>query len=421
MGLTLFSMFFGAGNLIFPPFMGALAGEHVWAAFAGFVVSAIGLPVLGVAAVAFSDGLPALAGRVHPVFASVFTLLVYLAIGPCLAIPRTAGTSFEMAVTPFLQPGMPSKLLLILYSIGFFAIAAFMAMRPEKLSDRLGKILGPVLLILIAIIFIGCIMKGSQGFGETAALYRAKPAGRGFQDGYQTMDMIAALNFGIIISMNIRAKGVEKKGSIVKETIFSGLFAGAMLLIVYAALTQIGSAAGGALGAGENGAQTLSMVVDALFGHAGNIILGAIFFIACLNTCTGLLSCCSEYFTSIWPKISYRMWVIIFAVFSAVIANAGLTTILKISVPILSVIYPPAIMLIVLAFLHTWIKDYTKVYPCVIGLTVVCSVIAVLGRKGILPEILKGLPLYSMELEWVWAALLGLIIGLLFGKKKQNH
>lgn len=421
-GLTLFSMFFGAGNLIFPPFMGAQAGQKVWLALAGFAVSAIGLPVLGVAAVAVSDGLSKLAGRVHPMFASIFTMLIYLSIGPCLAIPRTASTSFEMAVIPFLKNTDSQGAWLTAYSVGFFAIAVLLALNPDKLTDRLGKILAPLLLVLIGVIFIGCQFHTGSGYGQAMGNYQTNALSQGFLDGYQTMDTIAALNFGIIIAMNIRSKGIKKEGALIKETIFSGIGAGILLLLVYSALAWIGAEAGGYFGPGQNGAQTLSQMVGYLYGHGGNIILGAIFFIACLNTCTGLLSCCSEYFYSRWPKISYKKWVFIFAAASALIANAGLTAILKISVPVLNIIYPMAIMLIVLAFLQRWIKGYRAVYPWVIGLTGAGSFIYVLEQAGIRLPGVSGifikLPLYSIGLGWIWAAVIGFVIGFIFSRKK---
>lgn len=397
-GLTLFSMFFGAGNLIFPPFLGAQAGNRVWFALAGFVISAIGLPILGVAAVAVSDGLPKLAGRVHPAFASVFTLLAYLSIGPCLAIPRTASTSFEMAVVPFLGKNGVQPSYLVIYSIAFFAAATLLALKPDKLTDRLGKILAPLLLILIAVVFIGCQLHSGNGYGAVTGNYSGNSTLQGFLDGYQTMDTIAALNFGIIIAMNIRKKGVKKDSAVVRETILSGIVAGILLLLVYGALAQVGAIAGGQFGAGDNGAQTLSQMVGYLYGQAGNIILGAIFFIACLNTCTGLLSCCSEYFYTQWPKISYRKWVFIFAGASALIANAGLTTILKVSVPILNIIYPMAIMLILLAFIHKWLGKYRAVYPWTIGLTGLSSI------------------LHPGGLGWIWAAMAGMVLGILYSR-----
>ena len=169
-GFTLFSMFFGAGNLIFPPFLGAQAGTALWSAFVGFAVSAIGLPIAGVAAVARAGGLPALAGRVHPRFAQVFAVLVYLSIGPCLAIPRTASTSFEM-LTPLVGRSTPGQFI---YSLVFFAAAYFVALKPEKLTQRLGRILCPALLVLIVVLFAGCILRpASPGYPPHRACWTA--------------------------------------------------------------------------------------------------------------------------------------------------------------------------------------------------------------------------------------------------------
>ena len=180
-GLALFSMFFGAGNLIFPPFLGAQAGVHTWPAMAGFALSAVGLPILGVVAVAKSGGLAALAGRVGRRFAFVFTLLVYLSIGPGLAIPRTASTSFEMAVTPFF-PSVPGWVLPV-YALAFFAAAMALALRPDKLTDRLGKITGPCLLALILCIVVGCFVHPPGGYGPALGAYQSGAAARGFVDG----------------------------------------------------------------------------------------------------------------------------------------------------------------------------------------------------------------------------------------------
>ena len=325
-GFTLFSMFFGAGNLIFPPFLGAEAGTLTWHAMRGFLLSAVGLPVLGVAAVAMAGGLDRLGRRVHPGFAFVFTLLIYLSIGPCLAIPRTASTSFEMAVLPYLGglgTALGSRAQLI-YSVVFFCIAMALAFRPDKLTDRLGKVLCPTLLILIAVIFTGCLIWPLGAYGAPAKEYADSAAVKGFLEGYQTMDTIAALNFGIIIALNIRAKGVQEDGAVVRETVKAGVIAGLLMAAVYVALAHIGAPAGAKMRYPGNGARILTFVADSLFGRAGMILLGMIFFIACLNTCVGLLSCCSEYFSTILPAVGYRLWVVVFAGVSLLISNAGL-------------------------------------------------------------------------------------------------
>lgn len=412
-GLTLFSMFFGAGNLIFPPFLGALAGTNTLAAMAGFTVTAIGFPILGVVAVARSGGLPKLAERVHPRFAFLFTLLSYLSIGPCLAIPRTASTSFEMAVIPFLGDQISRGTAQILYSAVFFTIAFVVAQKPDQLTERLGKVLTPCLLTLIVAVFIGCVAKPVGGYGSPIGAYGENPFVKGFLEGYLTMDTIAGLNFGIIISLNIRALGVEEEKSVVRETVRAGVVAGLVLLIVYSALAHVGAVTGGAFGAPSNGAQTLNQIVRALFGKAGMVLLAAIFFIACLNTCIGLISCCGKYFCTILPGISYRAWSFFFAVASLVISNVGLDKILEISVPVLNGIYPVAIVLILLSFLFHDGKRWKAAYVLAVAMTGAVSAALALEEAGLawLHPAVSKLPLYALNLGWIVPAAAGLLLG----------
>ena len=401
-GVTLFSMFFGAGNLIFPPYLGAQAGGAAWIALVGMAISAVGLPVLGVVAVAQAGGLPPLAGRVDPKFAVTFTLLIYLSIGPCLAIPRTATTSFEMAVTPFL--GETSLWVRAGYSLVFFAAALAVALKPDKLTDKLGKITGPALLTLILVLVVGCLVKAPGGYGPATAGFVERPGIQGFLDGYQTMDTIAALNFGIIIALNIRARGVTDDRQVVRATIRAGWIAGGVLLVVYAALTHVGAVSGGAFPGAENGAQVLTRLVSWMFGPAGNLLLGAVFVIACFNTCTGLISCCSEYFSTQFPRLNYRAWAVVFAAASFLISIAGLNAILSVSVPVLGAIYPVAIVLIVLGLTHRWVGSLRLTYPMTVLFTGVASVAGALGVK--LP-----IPLTQMGLGWVLPALAGFVLG----------
>lgn len=416
-GLTLFSMFFGAGNLIFPPFLGVQAGEHTWIAMAGFALSAIGFPILGVVSVSRSGGLDQLAGRVHPLFASVFTLLIYLSIGPCLAIPRTASTSFEMTVMPFLGEGVSMGTAQVVYSLLFFAAAFLVALKPEKLTERLGKIMTPCLLLLILIVFLGCVFRPIGGYAEPVGAYESYPAVQGFLDGYQTMDTIAALNFGIIIAMNIQNRAGGKEIQVIRETMYAGAAAGILLLMIYGALSHIGAMTGETFGVLENGAQTLNRVVQYQFGRAGEVILAAIFFIACLNTCIGLLSCCSEYFCLLLPAVSYRTWVFFFAAASMAVSNAGLNAIMEISVPVLNVLYPAAIVLILLALFHSYLKKFALVYPFGVGVTVLISLSSVLsktfGTSFFLTPWIKSLPLAAVGLEWLLPAAVGVLLGIL--------
>lgn len=415
--LMLFSLFFGAGNLIFPPFLGQSAGTATWITMIGFLITAVGFPILGVIAVAKSSGLHNLASRVHPLFATVFTVLIYLSIGPGLGIPRAGSLPFEMAVRPFMPEGLISHdLALFIYTFVFFSVAYWLCLNPSKLVDRMGKFLTPNLLVLISVIFIASVFKPLGSYGEVTGNYISSPLVTGFLDGYMTMDTIAALNFGIVISLVIKAKGVKGEKAIVKNSVKAGIFAGGLLIVIYSMLAHLGATSGGRFGATENGAQTLANVMLYIFGDGGGVFLAVIFTLACLTTCVGLITSCSQYFVTLTSKVTYKTWVRILALSSMVLANMGLTKILEISVPVLDAIYPVAIVLIVLAMCDRFLKENRVVYAVTIGITSVVSVIYALDNASInislLENIVKWLPFYDKGLGWVLPALFGVVLGL---------
>lgn len=415
-GLMLFSLFFGAGNLIFPPFMGEAAGEKTWIVLLGFSVTAVGFPVLGVIAVAKSGGFTNLAKRVNPIFATIFTILIYLSIGPGLGIPRAGSLPFEMAVAPYLPENFSLKLALFIYTLIFFAIAYWLSMSPGKLVDRMGKILTPTLLFLILVMVIGSFIKPLGGYGVAVNGYEVSAFFKGFIDGYLTMDTIAALNFGIVIALAIRSKGVSDDKAVVSLSIKAGLIAGVLLAIIYGMLAHLGATSGGKFGLMENGAQTLTNITMYIFGKPGAVLLASIFTLACLTTSVGLITSCSQYFSTFTNKISYENWVRILTVFSMLVANMGLTKILSISVPILNAIYPISIMLIVLSVFDFVFKSNKYIYGLTILFTGVVSIIDAMVQAGLakdsLLKIISYFPLYNEGLAWIVPAILGIVIGL---------
>jgi LIVCS family branched-chain amino acid:cation transporter len=427
---TFFSMFFGAGNLIFPPIVGAQAGSMTWAAALGFIVSGVGLPILGVLAVTTAGGFDRLAGRVSKNFSLVLGLVIILTIGPCFAIPRTATTSFEMAVTPFahLVPGVPQWLLQLLYSLIFFAVAYVLAQHPDRLASIIGKFMGPLLLLLIAVLFVGCIATFNGTIVSPNGDYSGNQAVRGFLDGYQTMDMLAALYFGIVISANISAMGVSGESNIRKETALGGISTGVLLALVYAVLSYIGAVSGSFApvdSSKDTGATVLTNLTTELFGAWGTAFVGLIFLLACLNVCTGLISTVSVYFQERFPsaahgKMTYRMWSTLFTLFSLLVSNIGLSMIIKVSLPVLSALYPVAIILVFLSLLHT---VFSGKFPRVYFWTVLCvgivsvaqcvASMAVVFGGGVswLESALAVLPLDAFQLGWVVPAAIGAVVG----------
>ena len=393
-------------------------------AMIGFFITAVGFPILGVVAVAKSGGLYSLAKRVHPVFAAVFTVLIYLSIGPGLGIPRAGSLPFEMAVAPYLPESISTTLALFLFTLVFFSVAYWLSLSPAKLVDRMGKVLTPTLLVLISLIFIASIFRPIGAYGEATGEYVTSPFVKGFLEGYLTMDTIAALNFGIVISLAIKSRGVSDEKLVVSNSIKAGVIAGSLLIAIYAVLGHLGATSGGRFGTTANGAQTLTNVITYIFGKPGAVLLAVIFTLACLTTCVGLITSCSQYFATLTFKVSYKGFVRILALLSMGIANMGLTQILSISVPVLNAIYPIAIMLIVLGMMNRVFKGNTMAYRLTIIFTGVVSVVDALGQVGVgveaLTKLFERLPLYSQGLGWIVPAAVGMILGVLMKVVKEN-
>lgn len=414
----LFSMFFGAGNLIFPPFLGQSAGNHLWTALAGFIVSAVGLPILGVIAVAKAGSFNELNVRVHPIFALIFPFLIYIAIGPGLAIPRAGSLAFEMGAAPFLPENLvESPVSLLIYSLLFFGLVAWLCMYPSKLIDLFGKLLTPILLALIAIIFVKSLIDPMGPFESPKKNYEANPLFQGILDGYLTMDALAALAFGIVIANTLTAQGVidNKKRSL--YMMYAGVGAGLLLTVIYLILGYLG-AASASLGQAQNGAQILSNVMTYLFGQSGTLLLGIVFTLACFCVSIGLVTSCSQFFSNAIPRVTYKMWVIILAVLSTSIANLGLTQILQISVPILGMIYPIAIVIIFLGLVDDFIKRNPYIYITVISFVALFSIVDMINKTFLENKwngVFEILPFYIEGIGWLIPALFGLIVGYLIG------
>ena len=415
----LFSMFFGAGNLIFPAYLGNAAGAEMWVSLAGFVITAVGLPILGVIAVGKAGSLNTLSTRVHPWFAMGFPFLIYLSIGPGLAIPRAGTVAYEMSIKPFLSDRLStSPITLLIYTIIFFAIVLYLSLSPSKLVDRFGKLLTPILLILIAIIFVKAIVSPTYSFASPTDIYAKNAFFQGFLDGYLTMDALAALVYGIVVVNTIRLKGIKDESSLSKYMLIAGVGAGILLAIIYSILTYLGASVS-SIDQMDNGAGVLTLVMNELFGQAGILLLGALFTVACLCVSISLIISCGEYFSRLIPFFSYKTWATIVAVISFAIANLGLNQILMISVPILGAIYPLAIVLIILGLLNRYVNHSIYLYGIIF--TAIFSMMDTINTSllaGTWSNALGSIPLYDQGVGWVLPAIIGIIIGAFIGKIK---
>lgn len=426
-GLMLFALFFGAGNLIFPAFLGQQAGSNWLSAMSGFLLTGAGLPLLGVIAIGYSGSrdVQDLASRVTPWYGVAFAAVLYLAIGPLFATPRTATVTFEIGVTPFIGPEHKTMALAI-FSAFFFGVTYWLSISPGKLVDRIGKVLTPALLATIAVLVgyaafnpMGELQAAQGGFAD-------RPFVTGVLEGYQTMDALASLVFAIIVIDAARALGVRNRAQLLATTTVAGAVAAACLAVVYLLIGYMGATSVAGLGLQENGAAVLSKTAQHYFGMGGNVLLSAIVFLACLSTAVGLIISCSEYFNRLLPAISYKTFVVIFTLVSMAFANKGLSGIISISVPVLMLLYPLTVVIILLAFLNNWFDGSRVVYVCTIFATLVVGVLdAWKAAFSFAPEtaalINSIFPLYDIGMGWLLPASIGFVLGLVLktvaGKK----
>ena len=427
-GLMLFALFLGAGNIIFPPLLGQMAGNELIAAMTGFLIAGVGLPLVAVLAIANAGGgLQSIAGRVSPWFGVIFTMIVYMAIGPLFGIPRTATVSYEIGVVPFLPGSIAdSQWPLLVFTIIFFALTVALALNPAKLVDRVGKVLTPVLFIVIGALAIKSILTPMGEIGQAQGDYQGNAFFRSFIEGYLTMDVIAALVFGIVVINALKAEGVTESRAVMKAMIVAGVIAAVGLALVYIALSYVGATSPEAIGLQENGGAILALVSTALFGSSGTAILAATIILACITTAIGLVSACAQYFELAFPRYTYKTYVFLFAGFSTVISNVGLTQLISISVPILLMIYPLAIVLMLLSFIDKSFDRQPIVYILALLATAFVSVFDGLRGAGIdvvpVTKLLAHLPLHEQQIGWLVPAIVGTLIGVVVSPllKKQG-
>lgn len=414
-GVMLFALFFGAGNLIFPASLGQNAGTQVWIAITGFLLTGIGLPFLGTLAMGFSGSknLQELSSRVHPVFAVIFTSILYLTIGPFFALPRTGAVSFEIGILPFMSQDN-AQIGLLIFTILFFGLTLLLSLNPTKIVDNVGKYLSPGIIIGLFFLLIFVIIKPMGSFEAPQGNYVSNAFMTGFTEGYNTMDALASLVFGIIVIQAIRSMGVTSTKGILVATAKSGGIAILFLGLIYAGIAYLGATSVNEYGLFANGGPVLSAASEHYFGSFGAILLSVIIFLACLTTSIGLTTACGEYFHTLMPKISYKVFVIFFSIFTCIIANFGLSNIITYSIPVLMLLYPLAIVLIFLTFLSPLFNHARIVYVSVMFVTFLISIVdgfkALCGSLDIeyygwLQPIVdfyeNVLPFYSVGLGWL--------------------
>ena len=396
-GLMLFALFFGAGNLIFPPVLGASSGQNLPLVLLGFLITGVALPLLGVIAVCTSgEGVLGLAHRVGPRFGTLMPLAVYLAIGPVYAVPRVTTVSYELATRPVL--GLldvdPGSWALPVHCLVFLAVTLSVALSPSRLAGRIGKVLTPALLVLLVLLFASALMTGGTVTHEAVDAYATAPLTTGLTQGYLTMDVLAATVFGIVVISSLRQQGHVTAGQVARSAMLSGVVAAVLLAVVYVGLAVVGARTPDA--EVSDGTALLRAASANGLGSVGVLVFAAIVTLACLTTAVGLLSSWSGYASTAWPRSGYRPQLLGATAVSVLLANLGLSIILTVIVPLTLLLYPVTITLVVVTLVDAVAPGhlrttYTWSVACAVVLGLVSALAAVgwqapsalLGRTGV--------------------------------------
>ena len=413
-GFALFAMFFGAGNVVFPPYIGMHAGEQWANGFLFYFIADIGLALVAMFAILHAGGADNITGRIGHVASKVLMCAVILCIGPMVAIPRTAATTLEMSVTPFFSGMSP-----VVFSIIFFAVILLLSIKQSAVIDIVGKILTPALLIgLLVLIVKGFV--SPIGYIVDTGVSASEVTVNGIKSGYQTMDVLAAMAFGIIILSSADEKGYTDSKSAAKMIGIAAALSGVLLLIVYFGLTYLGATASTVFPTDISRANLVIGIVELLLGKAGLIIFAIVIALACITTAVALVSSAASFFAKLAnDKISYSVFVVVICVSSAVISNLGLDMIIAIATPVLDIVYPPMLVLILLS----WFGDklHKSVYVSSVAGSLIASLLATASLYGMNVPVIDSLPLASLGLGWLTpAAVFGLVAYLVSKVKFQN-
>lgn len=409
-GFALFSMFFGAGNIIFPPFLGMGAGPQWFIGFICYYMADIGLSIIAIFALIRNNGeISNVTNRIGTIPGELMISIMILCIGPFIAIPRTGATVHEMFFLPIIGDIPP-----VISTSVFFILVLILTIRESAVIDIIGKFLTPVLFVGLLILIICGIV---SPIGDiSAAPMMNNVVVSGVNAGYQTMDVLAAMIFGIIIVKNVTEKGYAEtkiKNKIVRN---SSLVAASGLLIVYCGLTYLGATVSGIFSLRINRSELIVNITEELMGSTGVIILGIVVTLACLTTAVALVSASADYFCTLSnEQISYKFLVVVICLMSAFIANFGIDKIVLLAQPVLSIIYPGDLTLIVLALFPDKIHDYTIRFA--VAGAMIGSLLEVLYGQGLLTfDFIPNLPLSSFGFGWLTLAVCAGIIGSIFKK-----
>ena len=413
LGFAVFAIFFGAGNLIFPPYLGLEAGKSWFSGFMAFSIVDIGMAVVTVIAIIRGGGeAVSLFSHLGKKVAVILTGIAIICVGPLIAIPRTCSTTYDMSITN-LFPSVNS----VVFSIIYFVIVLVLALRPSKIVDIIGRFLTPALLICMLILIVKNVIDplGAIKPGIGAAALK-----EGFMQGYQTLDVLGAICITSVIVASLKDKGITERRAMTKSASLASLIAAIGLFVTYAGLCYLGATASQMYTTADFTQPELIVTLSqSVLGYAGFVILALMVLFACLTTAIGLVSATSDYLAGITKnKIPYKVWAVIICVFDAVIANMGTAAIISTAAPILNLIYPLVLTQVILHYCERWIKADAVYRGAALG-ALLCSTLSLVDDLLLHKGFMKQIPLATMGLEWILFAAAGMVVGFALSRGKR--
>ncbi|HEL2734993.1 TPA: branched-chain amino acid transport system II carrier protein [Streptococcus suis] len=431
-GLLLFGMFFGAGNLIFPPALGVLSGENFWPAILGFVVSGVGIAVIALIVGTLNPKgyVHEISRKISPAFATVYLVALYLAIGPFFAIPRTATTSFEIGIAPLLGDANLG-LWLFGFTALYFVAAYLIALNPSQILNSIGRILTPVFAILIVILVVlGIVKYGSTNPLPAADAYSAGRAfGTGFIEGYNTLDALASIAFSVVAVNTLKQLGFSSKKEYVSTIWSVGFVVALAFSALYVGLAFLGNhfpVPADVLASKEihKGVYVLSQATQAIFGPSAQIFLAAMVIVTCFTTTVGLIVSSGEFFAERFSRFNYKVYATLFTLIGFGIANLGLSKIIAFSIPVLLILYPITICIILITIVNKFVPLSTYGMQLTVGVVTALSLVEVLAGQfnwTAVSKIISALPLAGQSLAWLLPALVGIVLSLFLPNKQESE
>lgn len=421
LGMMVFALFLGAGNIIFPPMAGYHSGTDWFSTSLGFIVTGVVLPFITLITVAVKGRGERLSVDLPRWVSVTFWVALYLILGSTFAMPRVTNTAYELSFLPlgFVEKSTASHLI---FAFVFNFVSMFFMLRQGTMISAIGKFMTPALLFLLVAVGIAVVRTPLSPINEPINQYADFAFFSGIVDGYQTMDVLSAMAFGGIVARALASRGITSPQDVVVITIKAGLIAVGLLAALYICLFYLGATSDAVSQTATNGGQIFSRYVDALYGALGTWLMCGIVLLASMTTFVGVTSACADFFATFHPRLNYRFWVVVSTLLTTVVSTFGLDTLLRVTIPVLLLIYPTTVALVFLQFARRKMRNPRFTYGFTVAVLVVMSTFDTLNNTGLLSEnmlaALHRIPLFKEGLGWLLPGVIAFIISFIAGNMK---